>query len=97
LLLFGLPNLLVLLQVSSEKSKCTITDLCRTTNTASNTNSNGEFTWEELGGTPLTFKQRCRLFRLRHGIELVDDAKKNINSAIRMKYTDEMKVLENAS
>ncbi len=97
MLLFGLPNLLVLLQVSSEKSKCTITDLCRTTNTASNTNSNGEFTWEELGGTPLTFKQRCRLFRLRHGIELVDDAKKNINSAIRMKYTDEMKVLENAS
>lgn len=98
------------IQVSSEKSKCTITDLSWTTTATNNSNSNGaillvsmldgyiaslQFTWEELGGTPLTFKQRCRLFRLRYGIELVDD-NNNINSAIRMKYTDETKLLENA-
>ena len=94
---------------ASEKSKCTITDLAWTTTTATSSSSTGvillvsmldgyiasfQFTWDELGGPPLDFERKSRLFRLRYGIELLPTDSGDIR--IQSGGNDETKLLENA-
>ena len=91
---------------ASEKSKCTITDLAWTITTSSSTGAillvsmldgyiaSFQFTWDEIGGPPLDFERKSRLFRLRYGIELLQTDNGDIR--IQSGGNDETKLLENA-